>query len=387
MYRKIGVVTGTRAEYGLLKKVMDLVNEDPKLLLQLFVTGMHLSPKFGNTINQIEEDGFVITDKIYSLEDDNSPIGVLNSLANGIKGFAKSFHDYLPDVVIILGDRYESFAAAQACLILNIPLAHIHGGELTEGAFDDSIRHSISKIANIHFPSAKEYAKRLEQMGEMPERIYLSGAPGLDAIKEVSYLSKEELSQTLNHVLQDYALMTFHPVTMSYEEGLESLSNTLKFLLNETSLQIILTQSNSDPRSDEIKQIQDTFIEKYPNRVFFYKSLGQLKYLSAMKHASLVIGNSSSGIIEAPMFKITTIDIGKRQAGRLKSSSVISCKGSYEDIREAFLQSQSSEFQKKLKSTKSLYGNGEASKIIVKVLKAIELKNIIQKKFNDKSSL
>lgn len=377
---KICVVTGSRAEYDLLFNLIHQIQADTHLQLQLLVTGMHLSPEFGLTVRHIEQDGFVINEKVHMLLSSDEPIGIAKSIGIGVLGFSEAFPRLQPDVIVVLGDRFEILAAAQVATILQIPLVHIHGGELTEGAYDDAIRHAITKMAQVHLVAAEDYRKRVVQMGEDPAAVFNVGAPGLENLKNLDKMSLEDLALVLEMDLsKPFFLVTLHPQTVGFESP-TALINELLMALNEFSAyQVIFTFPNADNGGREIIAAIQAFILENSNRSKMFFSLGRKKYLSLMSYATLVLGNSSSGIIEAPFFPVPSVDIGDRQKGRLKASSVISCEALQADIILAIQKAISAEFQDVLKTTESLYGYGETSQKMVHILKQ---KNwAMQKKF------
>lgn len=379
---KICAVTGTRAEYGIIKWILQYINEDPNLELQLIATGMHLSPEFGLTHELITQDGFNITKKIEILLSSDTPVGISKSMGLGMISYADSFSELKPNLLLIVGDRFEIFAAASAAMIARIPIAHIHGGESTEGLIDESIRHSITKMSHLHFTSTDYYKKRIIQLGEHPSRVFNFGAPGLDNIKKLQLKNKNEIFKILELEENDkFFLITFHPVTLENNKSKDFINILIKSLIEFDQYKLIFTLPNADTEGRIIAKRIKEFITEFPSRGKYFKSLGQINYLSAMREASLIIGNSSSGIIEAPSFKIPTINIGIRQKGRIKSDSVIDCRTNKDEILKAIKQGISVEFRKKLISTDNPYGTGESSKKIVDKIKNIDLKNIIYKKF------
>lgn len=379
--RKICVVTGTRAEYGLLYWLMKEIETDPILELQLIVTGMHLSPEFGLTYKEVEQE-FTINKKIEMLLSSDTPIGISKSMGLAQISFAEAFAELSPDILIVLGDRYEIFSAVSAAMIARIPIAHLHGGETTEGAFDESIRHSITKMAHLHFTAAEPYRQRVIQLGEHPERVFNVGGIGIENIKRLKLLSKEEFEQSIDFKLgKKNILITFHPVTLenntaSYQ--FQELLNTLDALVDT---HIIFTKANSDTDGRIINQMIDEYVANNKNKSVAFTSLGQFRYLSALQFMDAVVGNSSSGLLEAPSFKIGTINIGDRQKGRLKTSSVIDCEPIEEKIVEAFEKLYSNEFQKNLINTQNPYGDGCVSKQIIDILKKSDLSTILKKSF------
>lgn len=379
MKRKVCVVTGTRAEYGLFYPIMKKIQNSDQLELQLIATTMHLSEEFGSTYKQIEKDGFVIDEKIENLlaSDTKSAIAKSTGLATIL--LSDAFNRLQPDVVLLLGDRYETHAAATTAMLMNIPIAHIHGGEITEGAVDEQIRHSITKMSYLHFTSTEVYRQRVIQMGEDPSRVFNSGAPGIDNIMNLELLSKTELESDLHWKFgENSALFTYHPVTLENGNIHDELSKIFS-VLKQSGLNILFTYANADDNGRVINQKIEEFCQRNPNKYKVVKSLGQLRYLSAMKYVDLLIGNTSSGIIEAASFQKPVVNIGDRQKGRLQSGNVIDCK--IDTLQSAIEQSLSEEFQNKCKTITNIYGNGNASDIIVNVLSNIELSVI--KKFVD----
>ena len=333
--RKICVVTGSRAEYGLLSGIMRSIKEDPELELQIIATNMHLSPEFGLTYREIERDGFIINKKVYMLLSSDTANATAKSVGLGFMGFADAYEDLKPDMVMVLGDRYEIISAVSTALFFKIPVAHLHGGEITEGAYDDCIRHSITKMSHLHFTSTEEYRKRVIQLGEQPDRVFNVGAPGIENIKKISLMSKEELEDSLGFKLGDKSLeITYHPVTLEDSTAEEQIQNLLDCLDEIPEYKIIFTLPNSDTDGRIIiKKIND-YVAANPNRAIAFPSLGLRRYLSTLKYVSAVVGNSSSGIIEVPSFGIPTLNIGDRQKGRVAALSVYNYGTSKEEIRE-----------------------------------------------------
>ncbi len=380
--KKICVITGTRAEYGLLKPLIKRINEDEELELQLIATGMHLSPEFGLTYKEIELDGFTIDEKIEMLLSSDTPIGISKSMGLAVIGFADAYERLSPDMIVVLGDRYEIFAAASAATVARIPIAHLHGGETTEGVLDEAFRHSITKMSYLHFASTEEYRKRMIQLGESPDRVFCVGAIGIENIKRLKLLDKNQLEEDLKFEFGDRnALVTFHPVTLEESTSKEQFQELLNALDRFIDLKIIFTKSNSDTDGRIINSMIDKYVEKNKNRAVSFTSMGQLRYLSAMRNVDLVIGNSSSGIIEAPSFNIPTINIGDRQKGRLQGETVINCKPLGIEIYEAIELGLSDSFKENIKNSENPYGNGRVTEKILSILKAfldreIELKKI-----------
>ncbi|WP_026915714.1 UDP-N-acetylglucosamine 2-epimerase [Christiangramia portivictoriae] len=381
--RKMAVITGTRAEYGLLRPLIDLISNSEDTELCLMATGMHLSPEFGFTIKEILNDGFHVEKEIEILLSSNSGIGVAKSMGLAMISFSEALKDTAPDVVIVLGDRSEIFAAVTAAYILGIPVAHISGGETTEGAYDEGIRHGITKMSYFHFPSTHEYAKRIIQLGEDPARVRNVGAMSLDSIKKLSLLEKTDFEKSINFKVDNRTiLLTYHPVTLENKSSREQFECVLTALDDVKDLRIIFTKPNSDKGGREIIEMIDNYVQfgKHPSAAFI--SLGQLRYLSALKHVVLVIGNSSSGLVEVPHFNIPTINIGNRQRGRLMPETVMQSSLNSTEISDKIEIALSAEFKKSLKKFKNPYGDGTASEQIFSILKNKE--NIdLSKKFYD----
>lgn len=378
------MVTGSRAEYGLLRWLMQEIAEQAKLKLQLIVTGMHLAPELGQTYRLIEEDGFVIDEKVEMLLASDTPVGVTKSLGLGVIGFADALERLKPDIVVLLGDRFEILATAQAALIAKIPVAHIHGGERSEGAFDEGIRHAVTKMSHLHFVANEEYRQRVIQLGEPPERVYNFGAIGLDALTRIKLLSLAELAGRLGFSLEPYYfVVTYHPVTLADENPDTTMREMFSALDRFPEAKIIFTKPNADSHGRQISRMIDSYVATQPRRAIAFTSMGQVNYLSAVAHSTLVLGNSSSGLIEVPAFHKPTINLGKRQAGRAKAGSVIDCEERAEEISEAIRKALSPQFRENLRDLQSPYGFGDASRKIVKVLTEIPLTGIVVKKFYD----
>ena len=383
MSRKISVVTGSRADYGLLRWVMQGIKDDPELNLQVIATGMHLSPIFGLTHKVIEEDGFRIDAKVEILGSSDSPAAIAESMALALAGTAKAFSELKPDLVVVLGDRFEIFAATAAALVFKIPVAHLHGGETTEGAFDEAFRHSITKMSHLHFVATDEYRSRVIQLGENPKNVYLVGGVGIDSIKNLPLLSREELEAQLGIKFGAKSLLiTFHPVTLDAESPEHQMKELLAALshLNDTTL--IFTIPNADTGGHVLIRMIEEFVGQNENAKVF-TSLGQLKYLSCISYVDGVVGNSSSGITEVPTFKKGTINVGDRQLGRIQAASVINCEPKENDIKRAIKTLYSPEFKSNLAATENPYGEGGASARVVKKLKEFSLEGIIKKTFHD----
>lgn len=368
--KKICVVTGTRAEYGLLKPLIKKICDDEEMELQLVVTGMHLSPEFGCTYKEIEKDGFHITERNEMLLSSDTSNGITKSTGLGLIGFAEIFTRLLPDMVLILGDRYEIFAAAIAAMMHRIPIAHIHGGELTLGAIDDAIRHSITKMSLLHFTSTEEYRRRVIQLGEDADRVFCVGSLGVENIKNQELLEKRQLEQSIGFSLKTpYVVVTFHPVTLENDTAKIQIENLLYALDRFKEYHIIFTKSNSDTDGRIINQKIDEYVYTNPDRAIAFTSLGMIRYLSALKYCEMVIGNSSSGIIEAPSFKIPTVNIGKRQLGRTRAESVIDCNNSVDEIVDAINKARLIKKNRKLEDIRNPYEKKNPSSNIYGIIK------------------
>ena len=377
--RKVCVVTGTRAEYGLFHPIMKKIEASQKLTLQLVVTTMHLSPEFGLTYRQIEEDGFTIDEKIENLLCADTKSSVAKSTGMATLLLSDAYRRLKPDIVLLLGDRYETLAAATTALLMNIPIAHIHGGEITEGAVDEQIRHAITKMSQIHFTSTEVYRRRVIQMGEHPDNVYNTGAPGIDNIKNMPLLSREELEKDLDWSFgKQNALFTYHSVTLDEAQAEQQIDTILK-QLESLNLHILFTYANADDQGRIINQKIETFCQRDHQKYKVIKSLGQKRYLSAMNYADLLIGNTSSGIIEAASFHKPVVNIGKRQKGRLQSGNVINC--TIETLQNAVTKALSPSFKQKCSKIKNIYGNGNAADTIVYILENNEYCTV--KKFYD----
>ena len=381
--KKVCVATGTRAEYGILRWVMEGIQRSPVLKLQVVATGMHLSPEFGLTAKEIEADGFAIDRRVEMLLSSDTPVGVAKSLGLGIIGFADALEDLSPDLLLIAGDRYEIFAAASAAMIARIPIAHLHGGETTEGAFDEAIRHSITKMAHLHFVAAEEYRRRVIQLGEQPERVYCVGAPGIDNISRLPLLNRQALEEALGFSFgKRNLLVTFHPVTLEHRTSASQMDELLAALAELENTHLIFTLPNADTDGRILVQKIRDFCTCHPYAQA-YTSLGQLRYLSCIQYVDGVVGNSSSGLTEVPSFKKGTVNIGDRQRGRLRASSVIDCAPEREAIHCAIKKLYSSLFQEIILNTKNPYGNSGASDAIVSILEQYTFREVLKKQFHN----
>lgn len=383
MSRKICVVTGSRAEYGLLRWVMEGIRKTPGLELQIIATGMHLSPEFGLTYREIEKDGFSIDRKVEMLLSSDTPSGLSKSMGLGLVGFGDVLQQLQPDLMLVLGDRFEVLSSVAAAMFARIPVAHLHGGETTEGAFDEAIRHSITKMSHLHFVAAEEYRNRVVQLGEHPERVFLVGGLGIDNIIKLKLLERAELEESLSFKLgKKNLLITFHPVTLEGATSADQMAELLASLESLEDTHLIFTMPNADTDSRILFDMVEQFVSTHSN-ARAYTSLGQLKYLSCIRQVDGVVGNSSSGLLEVPAFRKGTINIGDRQKGRLKAGSVIDCPPNRQSIAKALKQLYSPAFQDKLKSIRSPYGEGGASEKVVQILNNYPLEAILKKTFHD----
>jgi UDP-hydrolysing UDP-N-acetyl-D-glucosamine 2-epimerase len=382
--KQIAVFTGSRAEYGLLYWLMKDLQSSARTQLQVIVSGMHLSPEFGETWKQIVEDGFDIDAKVEMLLSSDTPVGIVKSIGVGTLGFADALDRLRPDVLVVLGDRFEALAIVQAALIMRIPVAHLHGGEITEGAYDDAIRHAITKMAYLHFVATEPYRGRVIQMGESPERVFNVGAVGIDHLRRGLKLGFDQLRESLGFALQSpYMLVTYHPVTVLDEDPQKSFTALLDALDRFPEQQIILTYPNADNGGRSIIPLLEAYAQRQPERVLAIPSLGFRRYLSAVSMASAVVGNSSSGIIEVPAFGIPTVDIGVRQKGRLAADSVLHCEPNADAIERTLRQALSKEFAEACKTTVNPYGQGNAAEAIMNVLENYD--GTFHKSFHDLS--
>ena len=381
--RKICVVTSTRAEYGLLYWLLKEIEADSELKLQLIVTGMHLSPEFGLTYKEIEKE-FKIDKKIEILSGSHTSLDICAEMARVYEKFASALAELKPDILVLLGDRYEIFGVAGVASIMQIPMAHIHGGETTQGAFDEAFRHSITKMSHIHFAATNEYANRIIQLGEDPSRVFNVGGPGIENIKKLNLLNKDEFEKSIKFKLaKKNILITFHPVTLENSSAREQFNELLNALDELEETNFIFTKANSDTDGEVINKMIDEYVSENPQKAVAFASLGQLRYLSAIKFVDIVLGNSSSALLEVPSFKKATINIGDRQKGRARASSVIDVRPVKEEILAAIKRAYSKEFEQTLKDTINPYDGGNPSKKMVKILKEIKLDGILKKKFYD----
>lgn len=385
--KTICVVTGTRAEYGLLRWLMEGIRQSPDLKLQVIVTGAHLSPEFGLTYRDIEADGFVIDRKVEMLLSSDTSVGVAKSMGLAMIGFGDAFAELRPDLVLVLGDRYEIFSAAAAATIARIPIAHLHGGETTEGALDEAMRHSITKMAHLHFVAAEAYRRRVIQLGEDPARVFLVGGLGIDNILKLDLLDRVALEAALDFKLgPKNLLITFHPATLEQGAAAGQMDELLAALDTLKDTHIIFTMPNADTEGRALNRLLESYAACRPNAKV-YTSLGQMRYLSAIAHVDAVVGNSSSGLAEVPSFRKATVNIGDRQKGRLKAQSVIDCTPDRESIKAALAQAYSADFQASLSRVVSPYGDGGASHKILRNLENHDFSASLKKTFHDLPSI
>ena len=383
MTRKICILTGSRADYSHLSPVIEAINLHPGLLMQLIVTGQHIDTKYGSTWKNIQNDGYKISRKIDIGLNSDSPLATTQSMGRAISLISENLCELNPDILVLLGDRFETFSAGIAALILNIPIAHIHGGEETEAAFDDAIRHALTKISHIHFCSAKQYADRVRQMGESPKRIHLVGAPGLDQLHTINYLNSAQLSSKLKINLKDKIFVIgYHPVTLRLNETERSINALIAALRGFDDTTLVFTGVNSDPGNNKISSIINEFVKLSPKNRIFINTMDKEKYLSLVKISSVVIGNSSAGLIEAPALGVPTVNIGDRQKGRITSPSVINCLEKEGEIFKAINKAISTKFRNGLFKSKNLEGRN-ASKKIAEILATENISGITIKTFHD----
>ena len=384
--RKIAVVTGTRAEYGLLYWLMKGIQADPELELRTVVTGAHLSPEFGSTWREIKADGFAIDAKVEMLLSNDTPVAVAKSVGLGTIGFADALDRLKPDIMVVLGDRYEILSAVTAATMLRIPVAHLHGGESTEGAIDEAIRHAVTKMSHLHFTAAEPYRRRVVQMGESPERVFLFGSPGIESLRQLKPLGRGELEEELDFSLSSpLLLVTYHPVTLEGSPE-RSFSELLCALDHFQDARIIFTMPNADTDGRVLIRMIKDYVDAHPERARAFVSLGQRRYLSLVKLCDAVVGNSSSGLTEVPACGKPTVNIGDRQKGRLRPDSVIDCTEDRESIAMAMEKALSPAFSERAKAAKTKFADDGVVVKIVKTLKNCDLKSILKKKFYDENS-
>ncbi len=388
--KEICVLTATRAEYGLLKNMIQGLLQEREFSTNVIATGMHLEKEFGETYKEIEEDGIPIKAKIPILAKGDGVVAVSESMAAAIWKFAHFFAENPQDMLIVLGDRYETLAVCIAAMNAHIPIAHIHGGEITEGAIDDAIRHCITKMSYLHFTSTEDYRRRVIQLGENPDRVFCVGAPGVDNILHQKLWDRKELEASLDFSLDGkYCLVTFHPVTLEENTALQQLDELLQAMEEMPQFRYIVTKANADAGGRMVNERLERFAKGFNGGIYLTESLGMVRYLSTMKYCSMVIGNSSSGILEAPVMHVPTVNIGDRQKGRIQACSVLNCEPDCEAIKEAMCTADSEEFREQIRKQELPYGDGHASERIVAKIREFALeKNIeLKKKFYDIKSV
>ena len=381
---RVGVVTSSRADYGLLYWLIKELNDDSSIDLKLMITGSHLLKKHGYTKDKIISDGFKISDEI-QIYDNNSEINVASAFSKCIDSFNETLQNSKIDILVLLGDRYEILSVAIAATLLNIPIAHIHGGESTFGSYDESFRHSITKMSHLHFTSTSEYAKRVIQLGEFPERGHNVGALGIESIRKLKLISKKELEEKICFSFnKKNILVTYHPTTIDAISSSVQINNILSALDCIDEVNIIFTSANADTDGEIINQAIKKYVTKNKNKSIFIPSLGQLKYLSVLKHFDCIVGNSSSGIIEAPSMKIPTLNIGDRQKGRVQSRSILNSRNNVKEISENLKVALSDDFKNLVKSVVNPYDGGNSSKKIIEIIKSNSYGvSILKKQFYD----
>jgi UDP-N-acetylglucosamine 2-epimerase (non-hydrolysing)/GDP/UDP-N,N'-diacetylbacillosamine 2-epimerase (hydrolysing) len=380
--RKIAIFTGTRAEYGLLYWIIKGLHESADTELQLYVGGTHLSSEFGNTVQQIEQDGFPISARLDFLSSSDTPIDIAKSMGSALVLASETFQRNKPDLLVVLGDRFEAMAICQAAMLECLPIAHIHGGETTEGLIDEAVRHSITKMSHIHFTSTEVYRKRVIQLGESPEKVFNVGAPGIDNVKSLALLDRKSLSDSLDFdVMGPFLVVTYHPVTLDKNGAINALNNLLSVLATYSELKFIITYPNADTHGRSLIEVLQEFSRRYSDQVLLVQSLGQLRYISLLKHCELVVGNSSSGLIEAPAFNKPTVNIGRRQGGRLSGDTVINCDEDLLSISRSLKKAMTEDFKVRCDKSHNPYGNGGSSRKILEIIKDIPLDNLIFKQF------
>ena len=384
--RKICVITGTRAEYGLLSRLMSLIKDSPLTHLQIIATNMHLSPKYGNTYQEIEKDGFAIDYKIPIIDENgsNDSYATVMEMSRALSGFADAYRELCPDMVVVLGDRYEILAAAEAAMIMRIPIAHIHGGEITEGAYDDAIRHSITKMSHLHFAATEEYRQRIIQLGEQSDHVFYTGALGVENIKHLQLMDKAEIEKEIGFEIDgNTILVTYHPVTLGNRTAKDDIRDFLEALEECKDLRIVFTMPNSDTGGQFISDAINEFVTDNHQRARAFKSLGVVRYLSVMKQVAAVVGNSSSGLIEVPSFGIPTLNIGDRQKGRIAAESVYNCASDKESILKGLDIVLSKEFRIFASSVKNPYEKANTAEEIFKIISICTIEQLKQKHFYD----
>ena len=382
--KRICVVTATRAEYGAMRRVINMISDDKDLELCLVVTGTHLSEKFGYTVREIKEDKIPVKKEIPILDKKDDEQGTIRTMSRALVLFGKAFQELRPDILVVCGDRYELLPVCNAALVCGIPIAHISDGEVTEGVIDDVVRHSVTKMSHLHFPACEEYRRRIIQMGEQPDRVFNYGDIGVENVRKMDFFELSVLEKELHISLAgSFACVTFHPVTIERGEALIQIKELTKALDCFADMQFIFTKANADPEGMIINNYIEQWAEHREN-IFLFSSLGAKKYLSLVKHSEMLIGNSSSGIIEAPCFGIPTVNIGQRQKGRLRARSIIDCEPVSEEIISSIKKAKTEEFREIAKNTVNPYEYADTSRLIVDEIKRVtEYKNLLKKRFYD----
>ena len=382
--RKICVVTGTRAEYGLLSRLIRMIADAPDCQLQVIATNMHLMPEYGNTYQEIEADGFRIDEKVFMHKGSDDAYGVINSMSEEMIGMNAALCRLSPDLVVILGDRYEMLVVAIVAMLQRVPVAHLYGGDITIGAVDDCIRHCITKLSNLHFTSTEENRKRVIQLGENPDTVFYVGAIGVENMKKIPLLGKEDLERSLDFSLgTDTIMVTYHPVTLGKRSAQEDISDFLKALDNFPKLRILFTMPNSDQGGDSIKSAIESYCRLHSGRAKCFASLGVKRYLSAMQYVAAVVGNSSSGLVEVPSFCIPTLNIGDRQKGRTRGRSVYDCASDTDAVTNGLKTVLSQEFREQAKNVSNPYEKENTAENIFRIISAYPLDQLSQKIFYD----
>ncbi len=384
MNNRICIFTGTRADFGLLQPLMDVIQNDPELKLQIIASGSHLSPEFGETYKEIESEGFVIDEKVEMLVSSDTPVGVCKSMGLGFIGYSEALTRLKPDLLVVLGDRFEVFSAAASATICRIPIAHIHGGEITQGVFDEAFRHSITKMSHLHFTSTEEYRNRVIQLGEHPDRVINVGAIGLENVRKLNLLQRTEFEEIIRFSLGEQSiLVTFHPITLEENKTKIQFQNLLDAIDIIPGLRVIFTKANADMEGRIINQMIDTYVAATSQKTISFTSMGQLRYLSAMKHVNAVVGNSSSGIIESPSFRTPSVNIGDRQKGRVQAQSVINCSPNKEEIIQAIKKALSPNFRQSIEKINNPYEKESTAQNIREIVKQFDLNGVLKKEFYD----
>lgn len=380
--RKMCIFTSTRADWGLLRGVAEAIREHADLELQLLVSGSHLSSKFGMTVSEIEDAGFDITARVDVLHFDDSARGVCRSMGTALPGYSDALAEMKPDLLVVLGDRYETLCVVVAAHVLQIPIAHIHGGEMTEGAVDESFRHSITKMSQIHFPACEAYRQRVIQLGEQPDRVFDVGALGVENIGKIAFMDREALEASIGFPLdQPFFLVTFHPVTLEHATAGDQIDELFAALNQFSDRRVIFTKANADADGEIINAKIDAYVAEFPERCMAVASLGLVRFLSAMKMCAAVVGNSSSGILEAPSLKVPTVNIGDRQKGRVRAPSIVDCKPDSESVKNAMDAVLNDAFRAGIQNMESPFEKCGTADEIVKVVASIKLEGLLKKSF------